>query len=73
VDFEVNFAQDVLRVWFQDRYEWHPVYPFYTFKPGDKVRQDNCLHAALVELKVSGGPTDFWMKGKAEVALADIL
>jgi hypothetical protein len=72
VDFEVNFAQDALRVWFQDRYEWHPVYPFYSFFSDDRpVRQDNCLHAALVELKTSGA-ADFWMKGKAEVPLATI-
>jgi hypothetical protein len=72
VDFEVNLAQDAVRVWFQDRYEWHPVYPFYTFKAGDFVRTDNCLHAALVELQASGA-TDFWMKGKAEVPLLQII
>lgn len=69
VDFEVDFSQDTLRVWFQDRYEWHPVYPFYDFQPGDGVRETNCLHAAMVELKTSGA-ADFWMKGQAEVALS---
>jgi len=72
VDFEVNLGQDAVRVWFQDRYEWHPVYPFYAFKAGDVVRQTNCLHAALVELQASGA-ADFWMKGKAEVALSQII
>jgi hypothetical protein len=69
VDFQVDFSQDTVRVWFQDRYEWHPVYPFYDFQPGDGVRETNCLHAALVELKTSGA-ADFWMKGQAEVALS---
>lgn len=71
VDFEVDFSQDTVRVWFQDRYEWHPVYPFYDLQPGDVVRETNCLHAALVELKTSGA-ADFWMKGQAEVALSAI-
>jgi hypothetical protein len=71
VDYEVSFIQDTVRVWFQDRYEWHPVYPFYSFQPGDVVRETNCLHAALVELKTSGA-ADFWMKGQAEVALSAI-
>jgi peptidoglycan hydrolase-like protein with peptidoglycan-binding domain len=69
VDFAVDFSQDTVRVWFQDRYEWHPVYPFYTFMDGDGVRETNCLHAALVELKDSGA-ADFWMKGQAEIALS---
>ena len=80
VDFEVDFSQDTVRVFFQDRYEWHPVYPFYTFvgptaqfpESGDEVRDTNCLHAALVELKTSGA-ADFWMKGQAEVALSSII
>ena len=71
VDFEVDFGQDTVRVWFQDRYEWHPVYPFYTFLPGDVVRETNCLHAALVELK-SSGAADYWMVGQAEAALSMI-
>ena len=80
VDFEVDFSQDTVRVWFQDRYEWHPVYPFYDFQgptaefpeSGDEVRETNCLHAALVELK-SSGAADYWMKGQAEVALSLII
>lgn len=72
VDFQVDFSQDTVRVWFQDRYEWHPVYPFYDFQAGDGVRETNCLHAALVELKTSGA-ADFWMKGQAEVALSQIV
>jgi hypothetical protein len=70
VDFEVDFSRDAVRVWFQDRYEWHPVYPFYTLKPGDAPpRETNCLHAALVELK-SSGAADYWMKGEGEVELS---
>lgn len=80
VDFQVDFSQDTVRVFFQDRYEWHPVYPFYSFigptaqfpGSGDEVRETNCLHAALVELKASGA-ADFWMKGQAEVALSQIV
>ena len=72
VDFEVNFSQDTLRVFFQDRYEWHPVYSFYSLKKGDAPpRETNCLHAALVEMK-SSGAADFWMKGSAEVALSAV-
>lgn len=70
LDFEVNFAAQTLHAWFQDRYEWHPVYPgLYVHKPGDEVRDTNCVHAALVELK-SGGAADFWMKGETTVPLS---
>jgi hypothetical protein len=70
VDFEVDLSQDTVRVSFKDRYEWHPVYPtLYTLKPGDVVRDTNCVHAAMVELKDSGA-ADFWMKGQAEVLLS---
>ena len=80
VDFEVDFSQDSVRVFFKDRYEWHPFYPFYSFigptaqfpKSGDGPRSTNCLHAALVELKASGA-ADFWMIGQAEVALSLIV
>jgi hypothetical protein len=73
VDFEVDFGAGRAHVWFQDRYEWHPVYPgLYTLKSGDEVRQTNCLHAALVELK-SSGAADFWMKGEARVQLSLIV
>jgi len=72
VDFQVDFSQDTVRVWFKDRYEWHPVYPFYDLQSGDVVRDTNCVHAALVELK-SSGAADFWMKGQAEVALSAIV
>jgi hypothetical protein len=69
MDFEVDFDAGTVHVWFQDRYEWHPVYPgLYTLMPGDIVRPTNCLHAALVELK-SSGAVDFWMKGEATVPL----
>jgi len=26
LDFEVDFDDGTVHVWFQDRYEWHPVY-----------------------------------------------
>lgn len=77
VDYEVDFSRDTVRVWFQDRYEWHPFYPFYNPQVGtaefpfsaDGVRETNCLHAALVELKASGA-ADFWMKGQGEINLS---
>ena len=30
LDFEVDFAARTIHAWFQDRYEWHPVYPGFT-------------------------------------------
>ncbi|MEP6833241.1 MAG: hypothetical protein ABJB74_07595 [Gemmatimonas sp.] len=70
VDFEVDLADHLVRVWFQDRYEWHPFYPkLYPPKSGDVARDDNCVHAALVEMQDQGA-ADFWMKGVAEVPLA---
>jgi hypothetical protein len=70
LDFEVDFAAGTVHAWFQDRYEWHPVYPgLYAAFPGDVVRPTNCVHAALVELQ-TGGARDFWMKGEATVPLS---
>jgi hypothetical protein len=68
LDFEVDFDAGTLHAWFQDRYEWHPVYPFYEKKTDDDVRETNCVHAAAVELK-SDGAKDYWMKGEATVPL----
>jgi len=69
LDFEVDYDAGTVHIWFQDRYEWHPVYPgLYTVKEGDVVRETNCVHAAFVELK-SSGAADFWMKGEATVPL----
>lgn len=73
LDFEVDFAARTIHAWFQDRYEWHPVYPgLYTFHPGDVPRETNCVHAALVEMQ-SSGARDFWMKGEAWAPLHRIL
>jgi len=70
VDFSVDFSDDTVRVWFQDRYEFHPVYPgLYPAASGDFVRGDNCIHAAAVEMK-SQGARDYWMKGQAVVPLS---
>lgn len=68
LDFEVDFAAGTLHAWFQDRYEWHPVYPFYHKFSDDELRETNCLHAAAVELK-SGTARDYWMKGEATIPL----
>jgi hypothetical protein len=70
LDFEADFDASTLKAWFQDRYEWHPVYPWYTAHPGDVARETNCIHAALVELKSGGVAADFWMKGEATVSLS---
>lgn len=73
LDVEVDFTKATVHVWFQDRYEWHPVYPgLYASLPGDSPRETNCVHAALVELKAHGA-ADFWMKGEATVPLAGVV
>ncbi len=72
LDFEVDFDAQTVTAWFQDRYEWHPVYPgLYVLHPGDSPRETNCVHAALVELQTSGA-ADFWMKGEATVPLSAV-
>ncbi|MCT9929904.1 hypothetical protein N5079_06685 [Planotetraspora sp. A-T 1434] len=68
LDVEVNFDAGTLHAWFQDRYEWHPVYPFYSRFEDDRERDTNCVHAAMVELK-SQGARDYWMKGEATIPL----
>jgi hypothetical protein len=69
LDVEVDVAAGTVHAWFQDRYEWHPVYPFYTKLAGDVMRETNCVHAASVELK-SGGARDYWMKGEVTLPLS---
>jgi hypothetical protein len=70
VDFEVDLSDHLVRVWFQDRYEWHPFYPkLYPPKSGDVARDDNCVHTALVEMQDQGA-RDYWMKGVAEIPLS---
>jgi hypothetical protein len=69
LDFEIDFDAGTFHAWFQDRYEWHPVYPFYKKYPDDYSRGDNCVHAAAVELK-SGTARDYWMKGEVTMPLS---
>jgi hypothetical protein len=69
LDFEVSHAAGRVHVWFQDRYEWHPVGFRYSRLPGDIRRPSNCVHAAMVELK-SSGAKDYWMIGDAVVPLS---
>ena len=69
LDYEVDRAAGLVHVWFQDKYEWHPVGFGYTRKPGDERREDNCVHAALVELKNSGA-RDYWMVGDNVIPLS---
>jgi hypothetical protein len=71
LDFEVDFTAGTLHAWFQDRYEWHPVYPFYKQMPGDYKRDTNCVHAAAVELK-RGAAMDYLMKGEVTIPLKAI-
>jgi hypothetical protein len=77
MDYEVDEIAGTIHLWFKDRYEFHPVYPFYNQFPDDvqrdadgttHVRDTNCVHAALVELK-SQGAADFWMIGEATFPL----
>jgi hypothetical protein len=73
VDFSVDFSDDTVRVWFQDRYDFHPVFPgLYRSEAGDFRRGDNCIHAAAVEMK-SQSARDYWMKGQAVVPLSLIV
>lgn len=70
LDVEVDWTAKTITGWFQDRYEWHPVYAgLYTKFPDDDARSTNCVHAALVELQ-SSGAADYWMKGEATVPLS---
>jgi hypothetical protein len=69
LDFKIDYDAKTIKVWFQDRYEWHPVYPgMYKQMDGDYLRPTNCLHAAAVELKKEGA-RDYWMKGEATLPL----
>jgi|SRR5262245_2129818 len=69
VDYEADLLGRNLTVWFQDRYEWHPIYSgLYTNFPDDDIRPSNGLHAAFVEMK-SEGAADYWMKGEYTVAM----
>jgi len=73
LDYEVDSASGTIHVWFQDRYEWHPVGFGYTHFPDDgRGRISNCVHAALVEMK-SSGAKDYWMTGDAVVPLSSVL
>ncbi len=85
MDYEVGFSRDIVRVWFQDRYEWHPFYPkLYDVQggtgefphAGDGPRPTNSIHAAMLEMKdrKDGKPNakDYWMKGVGEIKLIDL-
>jgi len=74
LDYEADFGAGTFHAWFQDRYEWHPVYSgLYTRFDDDDVRPTNAVHAACVELKANDGAADYWMKGEATVALSELL
>lgn len=66
MDFELDEIEGTIHLWFKDRYDFHPVYPFYTHFADDVVRDTNCVHAALVELKAHGA-AEFWMIGETTV------
>jgi Domain of unknown function (DUF4157) len=69
LDYEVDTASGLAHVWFQDRYEWHPVGFGYKRLAGDSRRETNCVHAAAVEMKAFGAG-DYWMTGDAVVPLS---
>src|SRR4029077_10980267 len=66
MDFELDEIEGTIHLWFKDRYDFHPVYPFYNHFADDVVRETNCVHAALVELKAHGA-AEFWMIGETTV------
>ena len=69
IDFDINVRY--VTISFKDIYEWHPICePYYTPKPGDRVRDDNSLHAAMVEMKEKGA-RDYWMIGEATRPMSD--
>lgn len=73
LDYEVDRAAGTIHVWFQDRYEWHPVGFGYKHFPDDGPgRISNCVHAAMVEMKRSGAK-DYWMIGDAVMPLRLVL
>jgi hypothetical protein len=69
LDFEVDKATGLVHLWFMDRYEWHPVGFGYKKFRDDTLRNSNCLHAAMVELK-SSGAADYWMLGDTVIPLS---
>jgi hypothetical protein len=69
LDYEADRASGQVHIWFQDRYEWHPVGFGYKRFPDDGRREDNCVHAAMVELKNSGA-RDYWMIGDAVIPIS---
>lgn len=66
LDYEFDDVRGTVHLWFKDRYEYHPVYPIYNRFADDEVRDTNCVHAAMVELKARGA-ADFWMIGETTV------
>ena len=73
VDFEVDRDKDTVKVWFVDRYDFHPIgYGHEQLGAGDiSLRPTNCVHAAAVEAKTDGA-ADYWMRGKATVPLSTL-
>jgi hypothetical protein len=72
LDFKVDYDKQTIKVWFEDRYEWHPVGDgYYDKQVGDEVRPTNCVHAAAVEMKLQGA-ADYWMKGESTLPLSDL-
>jgi hypothetical protein len=73
VDILADLAAGTFRVWFQDRYEFHPMYPglFLPECKDGKPRNTNFAHAAGVQMKLEGAK-DYWMKGQATLPL-DVL
>ncbi|MFI6603637.1 SpvB/TcaC N-terminal domain-containing protein [Nonomuraea sp. NPDC050536] len=77
VDWEYNFGTRKVQVWFQDRYEWHPVYQdaakkdIYSRFDDDGRRPTNCIHAAMVEMKAHGA-RDYTMTGETYINLSDL-
>jgi hypothetical protein len=67
LEVSADFVMGSVEIWFEDTYEWHPVYSQYTKPircPNAVDRDSNFGHAALVQMKTRGAK-DFQMRGKA--------
>lgn len=66
LEAKADWLLGTVEVWFEDTYEWHPVYPQYTKPtcPDPGVRDTNFGHAAFVQMKRRGAK-DYQMRGYA--------
>jgi hypothetical protein len=65
LEIKADFLLGIVEIWFEDTYEWHPVYSMYNSpRCTDPAQRDtNFLHAACVQMKKKGAK-DFQMRGR---------